>query len=69
MKAEFDAIKESLDEFDKEREVVIKESRGILKNAKQAIYALHRGEIADAKRLLADALKIKDALEKKVANN
>lgn len=69
MKAEFDAIKESLDEFDKEREVVIKESRGILKNAKQAIYALHRGETAKAKELLDAAKNIKEVLEKKVANN
>lgn len=69
MKAEFDIIKDALDKFDGARETIIKESRGILKNAKQAIYALHRDDLVEAKKLLEEAKKIKKALEEKIVDN
>lgn len=53
--------------FEKEsatRELVINESRKVLKDSKQAIYLVHQGKMAEAKKLLADAKKVIDRLKK-----
>jgi len=53
----FDALADRLKTHDEQREVVIKRSRDIQKAAKQALFALHRGDAARAGELLAGAAK------------
>ena len=54
---EIDAIKVRMDEYDKLREGVIKDSRDVQKLAKQAIFSVHRGNLGAAKKQLDDALE------------
>jgi len=60
-KEEFENIRKEFDEFDKIRELIIKESRDILKLSKQAIFSVHRGdfEIADEKLKKAEEIMLK----------
>lgn len=51
----WDAIAARLKRHDEQRETVIKRSRDVQKAAKQAIFALHRGDNARASALLRDA--------------
>lgn len=51
----FTAMRKELEAYDQMREQLIKRSRDILKDAKAAIYALHRGDRTEAGRLLASA--------------
>ncbi len=44
----FESISTEMREFDEKREVVIKKSRDVQKNSKQAIFSVHRGDIAQA---------------------
>ncbi len=60
---EFEEIKARFEAFDAKREKVIKESRDILKAAKQAIYAVHRDDLARAERLLKEAEAVKQRIE------
>jgi len=53
---EIDAIKGRMDAYDKLREQVIKDSRDVQKLAKQAIFAVHRGNLKGSKAQLDDAL-------------
>ena len=48
----FSRIKKELEKKDEIREIVIKNSRPIIKESKQAIYALHRDSITEAKKHL-----------------
>ncbi len=57
-----------MEEADKEREIVIKDSRNVLKAAKQAIFALHRNNLDEAKSLLKTAKDEKETIEKKINN-
>jgi len=57
-----------MEHADKERETVIKDSRDVLKAAKQAIFALHRENVDEAKDLLAKARRDKEAIEQKINN-
>ncbi|DAZ95161.1 TPA: hypothetical protein N0F65_012415 [Lagenidium giganteum] len=52
---EFVDMNKAMHEHDEMREQIIKRSREILKNSKQAIFALHRGAKPDALQLLAKA--------------
>lgn len=52
MEKEFVRIKKAMEAADADREIVIKESRDVLKASKQAIYSLHRGEREKARELL-----------------
>ena len=61
-------IKATLEDKDNEREIVIKDSREILKSAKQAIFSLHRNDQASAKELLEKSLAAKKAIESKIEN-
>jgi len=65
---DFSQIKESMEQADKEREIVIKDSRNVLKASKQAIFALHRDNLDEAKDLLKTAKEEKEAIEKKIRN-
>jgi len=53
--AAWDAVASRLRQHDEQRETVIKRSRDVQKAAKQAIFALHRGDGARAAGLLRDA--------------
>eukprot|EP01034_Spumella_vulgaris_P025994 gene25994-32511_t len=55
--AEIDAIRLRMDNYDKLREQVIKDSRDVQKLAKQSIYSVMRGQLGDAKSKLAQAEK------------
>lgn len=66
--SEFDKLREEMNTFDTAREAIIKESRGVLKASKQAIYAIHRGDITEAETLVATAQKEKAAIEKKITD-
>lgn len=55
---ELDAIRQRMDTYDKLREEVIKQSRDVQKLAKQAIFSVHRGALADAQKKLDEAKKI-----------
>lgn len=65
---DFSQIKQSMEQADKEREIVIKDSRNVLKSSKQAIFALHRNNLDEAKELLATAKQEKEAIEQKIEN-
>jgi hypothetical protein len=56
--AEIDTIKQRMDSFDKMREDVIKQSRDVQKQAKAAIFSVHRGNYIDARAKLDSALLI-----------
>jgi predicted translin family RNA/ssDNA-binding protein len=53
--SDFDAMIKQLEEYDAQREVVIKKSRDVGKAAKQAIYSLHRGDDTQAQARIAAA--------------
>lgn len=55
-----------MESFDEARESIIKESRSILKTSKQAIYAIHRDDLKEAKKLITLAKKEKIRIEKKI---
>ena len=50
--------------YDSERELLIKKSRDVLKLSKQIIYAVHRDEIAEAAKLIIQIEKEKITLDK-----
>jgi len=65
---DFNQLREEMAAFDTAREAIIKESRGVLKASKQAIYALHRGDVAEAEKLVRSAKKEKAVIEKKITD-
>ena len=59
---DFDRIKKEMQEFEDEREQLIRESRDILKKSKQTIYLVHGNEFRKAQSLLSSVEnKIKEA--------
>lgn len=50
-KQEFKALQDQFEEFDHQREALIKLSRGVVKASKKVIYAVHRNELHKAKKL------------------
>lgn len=60
----FKALQKKIHAYDSERERLIKKSRDVLKLSKQVIYAVHRDEIAEAKKLIKQMEKEKRALDK-----
>ena len=53
--AELDSIRERMDRYDQLRELVIKDSRDVQKLAKQAVFAVIRGQLAEARKKLDQA--------------
>eukprot|EP01032_Pedospumella_encystans_P012231 gene12231-14163_t len=53
--AEIDAIRQRMDRYDQLRELVIKDSRDVQKLAKQAIFAVIRGQLVEAHKKLDQA--------------
>ncbi len=66
-KKEFSKIGKEISEIDKQREVLIKKSRDVLKLSKQLIYALHRNNISESNTLLSKVKNEKQNLDK-IAN-
>jgi len=60
---------EEMAAYDAEREKVIKQSRDIQKNAKQAIYSLHRGSLDVAQKQLATCEEVAESLSGIFAQN
>jgi hypothetical protein len=56
--AALDAIRGRMEVYDKLREDVIKQSRDVQKLAKQAVFSVHRGQLADSRNKLNSAEKI-----------
>jgi len=54
-KKSFEAMRKHMEAYDALREQVIAHGRIALKSSKAAIYAAHRGDMADADKLLAEA--------------
>lgn len=63
---ELEQIRLRMVQFDERREYVIKTSRDIQKNSKQAIYAVHRGDTGKAAALLNSSKKLIEELLKDV---
>ncbi|MBI2140453.1 hypothetical protein HYU14_06000 [Candidatus Woesearchaeota archaeon] len=61
-KSNFEMIKGSMEQFDAQRELLIKKSRDVLKLSKQVIYAVHRGDIKNADSLSVSLKKELKAL-------
>ena len=68
-KKAFAELREQLEQFDSEREQIIKQSRDVLKLSKAAIYSLHRNEQATAEQQLANAKKAITAINKLVTKD
>ena len=56
--AAIDAIRTRMEAYDKMREDVIKQSRDVQKLSKQAVFSVHRGQLADARNKLNQAEKV-----------
>ena len=54
-KKEFQAIRQKMEVFDRDREKIIIRARDILKKSKSAIYSIHRKDYAKAKEQLSKA--------------
>ncbi len=61
-KENFAAIKKSLEQYDSQRELVIKKSRDVLKLSKQVIYSVHREDLKQADTLAVQMKKELKAL-------
>ncbi len=62
----FEEIRVKMAEFDKRREEVIKGSRSVVKLSKQAIYAVHRGDLKGAKGFLDQMKELLNHLDEAV---
>jgi len=63
---DFKQMKKELTEFDNQREELIKKSRDILKDSKQAIYMVHRNELSKAESLLKKVEKEMAVIKKQI---
>jgi predicted translin family RNA/ssDNA-binding protein len=59
---EIDAIRARMDKYDQLRELVIKDSRDVQKLSKQAVYAVVRGQLLEARKKLDQAAKCADKI-------
>jgi hypothetical protein len=64
---EIDAIRARMDEYDQQRELVIKDARDVQKLAKQGVYAVIRGQLQEAQKKLDLAAKCADKIMLTVA--
>lgn len=67
-KKDINMIKERMDIYDKLREEVIKTSRDVQKLSKQAIFSVHRNNLADCKSKIDQARVIAKSILEKIAN-
>ena len=50
----FAKLRKDIQDYDSEREKLIKQSRDVLKLSKQIIYAVHRDDITEAAKLIKE---------------
>ncbi|MDD5341057.1 MAG: hypothetical protein PHC97_01315 [Patescibacteria group bacterium] len=62
----FTKLKKEYDSYDIGRRIIIRHSNDILKFAKQAIFALHRENLKEADKTLAEAEKLFEYLQTKI---
>lgn len=60
----FTKLQKEFQDYDNEREKLIKKSRDVLKLSKQIIYALHRDELSRAKKLVEEIEQERKELDK-----
>lgn len=60
---EFEKIRKDIQDYDTEREKLIKKSRDVLKLSKQIIYAVHRDDLQEAENLITEIEKEKKNAE------
>jgi len=65
----FRRINKELKDFDGQREIIIKDSRIILKNSKKAIFSIHRGDIKEAEKLLRESDAEKKKIDSMISKN
>ena len=68
-KKEFASIKKDLDKFEQIRESAIQNSRIIIKQSKEIIYALHRNDIKKAEQVIPEIKQNLKKLPKANASN
>jgi predicted translin family RNA/ssDNA-binding protein len=68
-KNDFKEMRKEFNSFDDNRETTIKKSRDILKLSKQVIYAVHRGELKEASKLISKIEAEKKKADAIVAGN
>ncbi len=68
-KKEFNNMRLELQDYDKKRELLINQSRVVLKQAKLLIYSIHRNEMKKAGVALKNLKKEKSALDKITKSN
>ncbi len=68
-KKDFEEMRNEFDSFDNNREIVIKQSRDILKLSKQIIYAVHRDDLKEADKIIKNIKAAKESAEKIVHTN
>ncbi len=65
----FSRLRKEFQDYDAERELLIKKSRDVLKLSKQVIYAVHRDELTAAAGLVKQMERERQALEKIAAHS
>ena len=65
----FTKLREHIQNYDSERELLIKKSRDVLKLSKQIIYAVHRDEMDNAEKLIQEIETQKAELDKLAAHS
>jgi len=68
-KKDFSRIQSELEEFESQREQLIKKSRDLLRDAKKAIYMVHKNEFAKAENILSSLEKEHMQIKKQVKCN
>ena len=63
-KSDFEEIRKEMEDFDKRRELTIQQSREIIRLSKLIIYATHRDDLGEAKKLIAQIKTKKKELDK-----
>ncbi len=63
-KKDFNIAKEEIASFDEKRDLLIKDSRNVIKTSKLLIYSLHRDEIKETEQFAKQIKKELDELEK-----
>ncbi len=66
---DFRRMKKELGQFENHREELIRKSRDILKDSKQAIYLVHRDELKEAEKLLGKVEKEISVIKEKIKSN
>ncbi|MEA2037747.1 MAG: hypothetical protein U9O94_09635 [Nanoarchaeota archaeon] len=67
-KTNFNKVKKEMQNYDKQRELVVRKSRDIIRLSKELIYSIHRNDMRNAQRLKKDIDKELERLNKLAKN-